>query len=376
MISWDNTFDHSLPKECNEDKLWNIERKEISETNFKKLLTWSISKDNQELLKELKVIDFHSHIWNILERRPEQIYDESKEFPIDIRTIWANFWKFKAPGKIMEIILHTKIVDNIIKQSWKNRNSAATLKTFWESLDESFINKAVCLPIPPYQTFEDLKKAQEYDSRIILFSWVDFTKFYKNWLSPQKILDDLNKQFLREIRLWSKWLKIHPIIQWISVTSNIIDEVIDLWTNISKWLPIIFHSWVTEYCTKNDKCNHHRPEYWQIKYFIKLTQKHPDAHIVLWHSWLFQVDDVIEKLAIYENISVDTSFQWEEKIKELLKVFGVERLFFASDWPYWDRIPAANVMLDTLSKIDSALSRDRLRELIFRDNALKSMKIK
>jgi predicted TIM-barrel fold metal-dependent hydrolase len=156
-----------------------------------------------------------------------------------------------------------------------------------------------------------------------------------------------------------------------------VDDIVNLWTNISKWLPIIFHTWVTEYCKKDENCSQHRPEYWQIKYFVKLAKKHKNASIVIWHSGLFQVDEVIDNLSIYENVSVDTSFQWEEKIKELLFTFWVERLHFASDWPYWDRIPAVNVMLDTLSKIHSSIySDERMKELIFRDNALRSMKIK
>ena len=347
------------------------------ESTLKKILTWSISQENQELLKKLKVIDFHSHIWNILQRDITQIYDDTREFPVDIRTIWSNIWKFKAPWKIMNAIMHTKIVDDILKQSWKNRNSSATLKTFWKSLEESFIDKAVCLPIAPYQTYDDLNEASLHNNDIIAFSWIDFSKFYSRDKSYYEVLSDIENQFRLDVLNWSKWLKIHPIIQWISVDTNMVDDVVDLWTSVSKWLPIIFHTWVTEYCKKDENCSQHRPEYGQIKYFIKLAEKHKDANIVIWHSWLFQVDEVIDHLAIFENVSVDTSFQWEEKIKQLLFSFWVERLHFASDWPYWDRIPAVNVMLDTLSKVHSSLfSDERMKELIFRDNALRSMKLK
>lgn len=336
---------------------------------LRSLCEWTISKENQELLKETWVIDFHSHIWNILERKPEQVFDESIKFPIDVRTIASKISKFKSPWKITQAMLHIDIIDNILRESWKNRNSSATLETFKKSMDRSFTSKAVILPIPPYQTFDDLKEIQENDDRMILFTWVDFDKLnnlsISNWFN---ILEELEKQFENDVKNWAKGLKIHPIIQWISADSVIVDEVVRLWQKYD--LPIIFHTWVTEYCKKSENCNHMKPEYWEIKYFINLAKKHPEAKIVIGHSWLFQVDDVINYLSKYDNVVVDTSFQWKEKILGLINNFWIDRVMYASDWPYWDRIPAINVMLETLGW-------DRiLIEKVMRDNALYQMNMK
>lgn len=333
------------------------------------ILWWTISEKNREIIEDLWVIDFHSHIWNILVRDEDQIYDENKRFPTDIRTVWWNFGKFKAPWKIMQTIMHTKIVDDILKESGKNRNSSATLKTFSESINKSFITKSIILPIPPHQTFEDLLMARDYDERMILFTWVDFTSLVN--LSKEKYqieLKLLDNKFKEQIALWAKWLKIHPIIQGVSADSDIVDDVVDIWKKYD--LPVIFHTWVTEYCNKKENCSAHKPEYGEIKYFINLAQKHRDLKIVIWHSWLFQVDEVINYLSRYENVTVDTSFQSKEKILWLLKSFWSDRLMFASDWPYWDRIPALNVMLETLNG-----DEDLIRK-IMRDNSLESMNLK
>lgn len=328
--------------------------------NIKSFLEWTINSDDQILLKELKVIDFHSHIWNILSRDENQIFWDNQKFPIDIRTIWGNFWWFKAPWRIFNIIMHTKVVDDILKESWKIRNSSANLKTFNESMNNSFIDKAVCLPIPPHQYFSDLNKAREIDNRIISFTWVDFSKPIN--------LDKLDKQFKLDIELWAKWLKIHPIIQWVNPNWKDVEKVVELWSKYD--LPIIFHTWVTEYCKKSENCNIHKPEYWEIKYFINLAKNYPEAKIVIWHSWLFDVDQVIELLSKYDNVSVDTSFQWVQKIRELMNSFWEERLMFASDWPYWDRVPAVNVMLDALNR------NNKLVEKIMKTNWLNLMNIK
>ena len=338
---------------------------------IRNLFEWTISTDNQELLKEIWIIDFHSHVWNILQYDQEQLFDLIKKFPVDIRTLGWNYGNFKAPWKIMEILMHTRIIDNILKESWKKRNSSATFKTFEESMVNSFTEKAVLLPIPPHQTFDNLKELESIDknNRIIYFTWVDFTKLIDlEWNKVQSGFDELEKQFEKDVNNWAKWLKIHPIIQWISADSDIVNDVVKLWEKHD--LPVIFHTWVTEYCKKDEDCKIHKPEYWEIKYFINLAKNHPDLKLVIGHSWLFQVDEVAEYLSIYDNVVVDTSFQWKEKINLLLNKFWENRLMYASDWPYWDRIPAINVMLDTLDW------KRRLIEKIMRDNAMYSMNMK
>ena len=338
---------------------------------IRNLSQWIITSPNKELLEEIWIIDYHSHVWNILKRDPSQLYDVEKTFPIDIRTLGWNFWKFKAPWKIMEALMHTNFVDDILKKSWKNRNESATLKTFYESLEDSFTYKTVILPIPPYQTFDDLLEVQKHNDKMILFTWVDF-KSLVNWvdIKIQESFDKLEIQFKNDINNWAKWLKIHPIIQWVSANSDIVNDVVTLWTDISKWLPIIFHTWVTEYCMRDEICNNHKPEYGEIKYFIDLAKNQTKANIVIGHSGLFQVDEVAEYLSKFDNVVVDTSFQWKEKINLLLNKFWENRLMYASDWPYWDRVPAINVMLDSLNWNRELITK------IMRDNALYSMKMK
>ena len=171
----------------------------------------------------------------------------------------------------------------------------------------------------------------------------------------------------------SKWLKIHSIIQWIAPDTEQISKVIDIWTEISEQLAIIFHTWITEYCTEDEKFPH-KPQYWSIDYFEYIAKNHPKSKIVIWHSGLLQVDEVISRLYKYDNVYVDTSFQPSEKIKELITKFWKEKVLFASDWPYGDRIPAIKVMLHTLDELQKTFGED-IKEKIFRENAKKLMQI-
>lgn len=325
---------------------------------LRKMCEWTLSGSLQSELDDLKPIDFHSHVWNILERNNRQILDV-KPFPIDLRTLWWNLGWFHTPWVLATKIMHTDYVDTILKASGKLRNDRANLQNFSESMSDSHIAQAVCLPIPPFQSFNDLKRVQNLDKRIITFTGVDFTK--------QIDLGKLEAQFKIDIQNGAKGLKIHPIIQWVQPDSEIMHEIVELWAQYN--LPILFHTWVTEYSTKKKRNPFHKPKYGQIKYFIDIAKNHPNAKIVIWHSGLFEVDEVIKYLSIYDNVVVDTSFQSKEKILDLLNAFWQDKLMFASDWPYGDRIPAVNVMHEAIGW------RSKLVEKIFRTNALESMNL-
>lgn len=325
---------------------------------LRKICEWTLSKSLQSELLDLKPIDFHSHVGNILERNNRQILDE-KPFPIDLRTIWWNYWGFHAPWVIATMIMHTEYVDNVLKASGKLRNDRANLKNFAASMDDSCISQAVCLPIPPFQSFKDLQRVERLDKRIIPFTWVDFTK--------EIDLQKLEEQFKSDVKNGAKWLKIHPIIQWVQPDSDIMHAIVELWSQFN--LPILFHTWVTEYSTKKKRNPFHKPEYGEIKYFIDIVSAHPNAKIVIGHSGLFQVEEVIQYLSCYHNVVVDTSFQSKEKILRLLNTFWTDRLMFASDWPYGDRVPAVNVMYEAIGW------RSSLVEKVFRNNALESMNL-
>ena len=169
---------------------------------FKKLFKGSLSESEKQEIKDLKVIDYHSHIWNILERKPEQIW-EKKEFPVDIRTIWANLWKFKHPSPLIKKIMEFKPIKNYFIKSGKRRNESANLYTFEESMRESGISKAVCLPIEPAQNFYDLIEAKwASGNKIIPFSSIDFSLFTE--IKPQKVEEEIELKFYKGTYAWFK----------------------------------------------------------------------------------------------------------------------------------------------------------------------------
>ena len=89
-------------------------------------------------------------------------------------------------------------------------------------------------------------------------------------------------------------------------------------------LPMLSHSGHAKYykLTGNDAAKKQAPEYGlDIESFAGLARQFPTTPIMVVHSGITSVHEVIEKLARYENIHVDTSFQGQRYIQELLRAF-------------------------------------------------------
>ena len=72
---------------------------------------------------------------------------------------------------------------------------------------------------------------------------------------------------------------------------------------------------------------------------------------------------MIDLLSGFKNVMVDTSVQSPAHVRELIHAFGPERVMYASDWPYGNRIPAIKI-IKKACKGDSGLEKR-----IFYENA-------
>lgn len=203
----------------------------------------------------------------------------------------------------------------------RQRNFVASVENMQKSLDASGVTQTCCLPIPPYVTFEDIKQAK--DERIIPFTGIDFTKDY-----------DIESTLARQIQEGAKGMKLHPIVQKVSLSDARLREAVEIFSAYE--LPILFHSGVTSYYHGKEKSKQ-EPKNGNIPEAEQLISDFPEVKFIVGHAGGIEVDQVLATLPEYENAFVDTSFQSPEKIKELVNAFGAELVLFASDWPYGDR---------------------------------------
>jgi len=227
------------------------------------------------------------------------------------------------------------------------RNATATLENLQRSLDEVGFTHAVCLPIPPHVTFDDLRRAAEVEPRILPFTGVDYRGGAASGFD-----------FEADVRQGARGLKLHPIIQKVSLTSPETRAAVESFA--AHDLPVLFHCGISSYYLGAER-SREQPEYGDIHYAAELVRDFPAVRFIAGHSGLFQVDRVMALLAGCRNVWVETSFQSVRRMRQLLEVFGPERVLMGSDWPYGRRRPALEIVRRVCAG-DAALERRILFE--------------
>jgi predicted TIM-barrel fold metal-dependent hydrolase len=293
------------------------------------------------------IIDSHGHLGDILNPRGgELIFRKGvrKRPVLDLTTF--SEWRMHArmPGVLLRLLMDQ------ITRGQIARNETATLENMRKSLDRAGVDKMVCLPVPPYVTFADLKRAAQADPGVIPFTGVDFTRDY-----------DLQAALDADVAAGARGLKLHPIIQKEPLNGKRTFEAVEAFAVHA--LPVLFHAGAFSYYLGADKARNQDPSYGEIHYARDLVAAFPKVNFVAGHAGLFQVEDAITMLGRYSNVYVDITIQSPANIRRLINVFGPERVLYGSDWPWGNHIPAIKTVCKAC-KGDKALEG-----LIFHENA-------
>ncbi len=306
---------------------------------------------------EWPIIDAHTHLWDVLNQKwwelihkkwiPDRNISDRKLKTTDILdpAQWATWAEFNhdggAPG-IKKSLMEKLNAWNVWAST--KRNASATLENCINSMDAAWVEYQVTLPIPPYLTFEDIQKSN--NNRIIPFTGIDFSRKE----TDNEFANRVETQLESDVQNGAKWLKIHPILQLHCLMSNRVRIVMEIFSKYN--LPMLSHSGHANYykLRGTDAEKKQAPEYGlDIESFAELAKQFPTSPIIVGHSWINSVHEVIERLARFENIHVDTSFQGQQYIRELIAAFGEDRVMFASDWPFWARTGHVRVMQKALA---------------------------
>lgn len=295
------------------------------------------------------IIDAHTHLGDVLNPNGRELIHKTwipdrniSDRGLKVRDItdpaqWAVWWQFdhgwdSSPIKAGAM----KLLNGVNVRASTKRNGAATLENCIVSMDAAGVQYQVTLPIPPYLTFNDVLSAN--NTRIIPFTGVDFQGIDFAHETENEFADRIEKQLKLDFQNWAKGIKIHPILQVIPLVNKKVYIVMEILSEYN--LPMLSHAWHAKYYklewTEADK--RQAPEHGlDIRAFAELAKKFPQVPIIVWHSGITAVQQVIDQLAALQNVHVDTSFQWQKYIKQLLDSFGEDRVMFASDWPFWAR---------------------------------------
>ncbi|HQA71326.1 MAG TPA: amidohydrolase family protein [Deltaproteobacteria bacterium] len=300
------------------------------------------------------IIDAHCHLGNILFRgggsliplkgvRKRPVFD-----PLAISEIFSYRWSF--PDR-----LFARLFPRITITAQCARNALGTHENLRRSMGDEGISLSVCMPVPPHVTGEDILNVHERDPSVIPFTGVDFTKRY-----------DMAAWFARDVGRGARGLKLHPILQGVSLDSVRTFEAVDAFA--SHGLPVLFHCGVCSYYHRAER-GREVPRYGKACHAARLVREFPNVKFIVGHAGLDDVHDVVDQLAMFPNVWVDTSFQGPRVIRGLAGVFGPDKVLFASDWPWGSRSAA-------IRAVKLACRGDRgLEQRIFCINAASLMNI-
>lgn len=271
------------------------------------------------------IIDIHTHLGDILNPGGFNLIEQrgvKKKRIFDIISLYET-GGMRTYG--LDDLIH-RSMRRLITRSERARNAVATLENMGVSMDEARVDFSVCMPIAPHVDFDNLLTSQKRDRRILPFTTVDFTRWDN---AIDRLKDDIKRG------AWG--LKLHPVIQSVSPDDRRMFEALQVFSSLGK--PILTHAGVASYYLKKES-GRNVPEYGRIYLIEALVKTFPDIRFIIGHGGLFQWAEVIKRLRGCHNVWVDTSFQSSRRIKKLVEAFGDEKVMYASDWPFGNRIPA------------------------------------
>ncbi len=300
------------------------------------------------------IIDAHSHVGDILYPGGGKIIEQKgvrKKLIFDPISIWQMGLNrnYRMGNLAYRVFLRWVI------RAEQERNVTATRENARNSMNEAGVTSTVCLPIPPNVVFADLKSAAEKDPGLIPFTGVDFSH-----------TSQLDKQFHEEVKAGAKGLKLHPIIQKVPFQDIRMMKAVQSFMRFD--LPILFHAGVSNYYAGSEK-GQNIPAYGSIKDAAKLVSTFPGAKFIVGHAGMYEVKEVIQILGRYQNVWVETSLQSPGSVRNLIDVFGEDKVLFGSDWPFGCRKTAIKTVKTACN------NNDRMERKIFYENARSLMKI-
>lgn len=154
-----------------------------------------------------------------------------------------------------------------------------------------------------------------------------------------------------------KGIKLHPDFQKFYIDDEKVEK---FYRSASGKLPILLH-------VGDDRFEYSKP-----KRLVKMAKKYPQTTFISAHFGGYRCWDDAYLYKGLKNVYFDTCsslpFITTERAKEIIDMLGVERFFFATDFPMWD----ATNELERFNKIPLTSEE---REMIFSKNIKKLLKL-
>lgn len=272
-----------------------------------------------------KIIDCHSHLGDIFASEKNVVYkgdvpiDPSQHDPFASYSEGGFKGAFLDPDNPEQV---KNVIDMTAAVSYAN-----TLSKLSRDLDESHVDYVCLYPVAPFITFEDYRVAALVEPRIIPFTSADW-----------RIEDGraIGSQLLADAARGARGLKIHPILQNVSLRDPRVEEALALWAETG--LPVVSHCGVNSYYPDDSpEAATQNPAYGNLEDFMYLVERLPQVKFIAAHAGGLtggEAETLAAHLGGAENLWVDTTFRSAEEMRMLVELFGEDRVLFGVDRPF------------------------------------------
>lgn len=272
-----------------------------------------------------RIIDFHTHLGDI--------FHENKNITFKAPPVFAPypdpFEALARDGYDRPLVVSDQAEQNVLidagqLRTWQYGGLVATQRM----LDETGVDYAVSLPVLPNTSFEEALAASKLEPRLIPFTSADFTL-------P---IEDMRRKLRLDIARGAKGLKLHPILQNVPLTDERTFAAVEVFGEMG--LPVTAHCGINDYYKPGSPYQALAPKaYGELHYMLDLIARYPDYILVPAHAggdcgWEYEELAKAVKDHGWKNVYTDTSFKSAQVMRELVELFGEDRLLFASDYPF------------------------------------------
>ena len=165
-------------------------------------------------------------------------------------------------------------------------------------------------------------------------------------------MENADEEIERIISLGLKGIKLHPDTQKFNADS---DKAMKLYEKFAGRLPLLIHG------------GDHRYDYSHPRRLERIEQCFPQLTMVAAHlgGWSIYEEAVpyMSRMHCYMDISSVMPFVKPERVMELIRLYGADRLLFGSDYPMWDPVSE----YESFMKLD--LSQDEQEKILYKNTA-------
>ena len=307
-------------------------------------------------MEKQTIIDFHAHLGDIFKDAHNVIFKtglapSDMPDPFTVREERG----FKGP-------FITENTDQALREFIDvnhERSRTNTLENLQHEMDENGVDYVCVLPIMPALSFEDYEVAHMVEPRCIPYTCIDF-----------RLGMEAGKKLLQDSDRGAYALKLHPVLNMVSLEDPLVDEALRWWAQTGK--PVTSHCGAGMYYYPEINDQYATPEFGDLRYLADCARRHPEIDFVAAHcggTASGNIERLAELTEGLDNLYVDTSFRSHEDIELMIRLFGRERVVFGTDYPFGS-------YKRQIEQVRIATEGDQeLRDLVFWKNANRLLRI-